>query len=234
MKKANLEMISHEHALLRAALECIQGTMEECDAPAEALLREVRSERLLEAARALVRAADGGGPLTFAELREANVERCKNWHTSFLDPNDAWNLGDWANAMQGEAGELAEIIEILMLSNAIFKSAGNAGNTVKKIRRHDTGARQGNVARDGDRNYLVKKALKELGDTIIYGDLLAAKLGGALDAAITEAFNQVSARQGLPQRLRQAPVDFAPVEHYPSGTVHTVTINQKNTPPDFS
>ena len=115
-------------------------------------------------------------PLTFDALRTVNVTRCKRWHPPESTP---WTAADcWSNAMCGEAGELA--------------------NVVKKIRRHETGARN-----EGDPtpDELRTMAAAELADVVIYCDLLADFLGVDLGDAITRKFNKVSEKYGFPERL---------------------------------
>lgn len=117
--------------------------------------------------------------LTYAALSEVNLERCQEWHPGFPERNAGdWTGGDWANAMQGEAGE--------------------AGNVVKKLRRVETGF-PGKV--DAPPPELLAKLGEELADTIIYADLVATYYGIDLGAAVIAKFNAISVREGLPQRL---------------------------------
>lgn len=113
--------------------------------------------------------------LSFDDLRRVNATRCERWHSEDSSP---WSLADWSNALCGEAGELA--------------------NFVKKIRRHETGARN-----DGDPSVeeLRAKARLELADVVTHADLLAMKLGVDLAEAIREKFNKVSEKFGFPERL---------------------------------
>jgi NTP pyrophosphatase (non-canonical NTP hydrolase) len=46
-------------------------------------------------------------PLTFAELRDANRDRCGG---SF-HPLESWSLSDWATALAGEVGEACNLIK---------------------------------------------------------------------------------------------------------------------------
>lgn len=122
--------------------------------------------------------------LMFGELSETNARRANRWHGGFPMVEDGWTIADWSNAMCGEAGE--------------------AANVVKKIRRLDTGiqqAEQGDRSEDEMRSALIYKLAKELGDTIIYADLLATKAGISLADAVVYAFNQVSDREGFPEKL---------------------------------
>lgn len=107
-------------------------------------------------------------PLDFDTLRHANVERCEQvFHKLYH-----WTPTDWACAFAGEAGE--------------------ACNAVKKLRRHDDGT---NTAKDpATKKELVTTIAAEIADTIIYADLLAARLGINLSDAIRQKFNVVSER----------------------------------------
>lgn len=111
--------------------------------------------------------------LTFHRLRNKNIERAAMWHPGF-PTEDSWSLADWSNAMMGEAGE--------------------AANVVKKLRRQETGTRGRN---DPELDALREQLGEELADTIIYADLLAAKLGINLAEAIICKFNKISVREGL-------------------------------------
>ena len=118
--------------------------------------------------------------LGFHELRTINAARCVRWHAPGSLP---WSLADWSNAMQGEAGE--------------------AGNVVKKIRRHETSV---NAANDPPSPELFAKLADELADTIIYADLLAHEAGIDLGAAVVSKFNATSEREGFPERLGESDV----------------------------
>ncbi len=106
--------------------------------------------------------------MNLSELRAANVERCEQ----VFHPLLSWSPTDWACAMAGEAGE--------------------ACNEVKKLRRMADGT---NTAKDPQTESEAVAAIgQELADTIIYADLLAARLGIDLSAAIRDKFNEVSRR----------------------------------------
>lgn len=113
--------------------------------------------------------------LTFVALRIANVARCEDsFHTV-----DAWSVAEWAVAFAGEAGE--------------------ACNAVKKLRRHADGL---NTAKDpATERECVNAIAEELADTIIYADLLAARLGIDLGQAVREKFNAVSELRGSAQQI---------------------------------
>lgn len=102
------------------------------------------------------------------ELRTANVKRCEK----VFHPLTEWNPAEWACAMAGEAGE--------------------ACNVAKKITRLESGT---NTAKDPQTMDECRQLMgKELADTVIYADLLAASLGINLGDAIRDKFNEVSER----------------------------------------
>ena len=108
-------------------------------------------------------------------LRKANLQRCE----SVFHPLHDWSPTDWACAMAGEAGE--------------------ACNAVKKLRRMDSG---GNTAKDPQTiNAAIHDIAMELADTVIYVDLLAARLGIDLGLAIVHKFNLVSDRMNSEIKL---------------------------------
>jgi len=113
--------------------------------------------------------------LTFSQLRQANVTRCNRWHTKA--GIEEWTLSDWAVAMAGEAGEVCDVI--------------------KKLNRD----RDGTVGNKRTRAELLGDLANEIADTAIYLDLLAARAGVDLAAAIASKFNEVSERNGFPDRL---------------------------------
>ena len=119
--------------------------------------------------------------LTLWDLHEVNTLRATKWHPGFPyweTPAQEWNLADWSNAMQGEAGE--------------------AGNVVKKIRRHETGHPG---SQDPNLRVLLEKLGEELADTLIYLDLVATKAGINLAEAVKNKFNAVSDREGFSEKL---------------------------------
>lgn len=115
--------------------------------------------------------------LTFDQLRATNTERALRWHRGGLAE---WSVNDWLVAMGGEAGE-----------------ALNAG---KKHRRILSGLQQhGDVPKS--LSDAEEKIMEELADTVIYCDLVAARLGRPLSNAIVKKFNAISEREGFPERL---------------------------------
>jgi hypothetical protein len=190
LAKYTPDAIAHEHAVIRGALACLASSLEETGnedrLESEARTRVGNFRHLLEMCRRLVKACDPvqDDSLRFDELNKVNVQRCHRWHPDFTDPDDEWSIADWSNAAVGEAGEMA--------------------NYIKKLRRLDLQPTES--CESAEREFLVQRALKELGDTVIYMDLLATKLGFSLSHAVILAFNEVSNREGAPERLR--PEDY--------------------------
>lgn len=114
--------------------------------------------------------------LTFAELRAANLARCRHWHQGGIED---WSFADWLLATVGELGE--------------------AANVAKKLKRIQDGI-PGN--KPGEDEATLRAALgKEIADVMIYLDLLAAREGIDLAAAVIAKFNATSERVGFPDRL---------------------------------
>lgn len=119
--------------------------------------------------------------LTLEQFAEINAQRAKRWHDGDIA---RWSVSDWLMAMAGEAGE-----------------ACNAG---KKLRRIEESI--SNLSAEADRQLSTRdqaldKIAEELADTVIYCDLVAARIGRPLADAIRKKFNEVSERYGFPERL---------------------------------
>lgn len=114
-------------------------------------------------------------PLTFDEVSVINRHRSAAWHAGYSIP---WTGSDWSNAMGGECGE--------------------AQNVVKKLRRAECGMAG---KKDASPEDLVKALGDELADTFFYLDLVANHYGIDLPTAIVAKFNEVSEREGFPERL---------------------------------
>ena len=71
--------------------------------------------------------------------------------------------------------------------------------TLKKLHRHDEGIQQ--AADPKDRDELVRRVATEIGDTVVYLDLLAQRLGLRLEDCVRDTFNRVSIREGFPERI---------------------------------
>lgn len=107
--------------------------------------------------------------LTFAKMRYANLARLDD----IFHPIDEWNACEWACAMAGEAGEVC--------------------NAVKKMKRMETGS-----TTEGDpTNYTdaIDAIGSEIADTILYLDLLAARLSIDIGHEVCKKFNEVSERR---------------------------------------
>jgi NTP pyrophosphatase (non-canonical NTP hydrolase) len=113
---------------------------------------------------------------TFRSISAINRRRARRWHPRGLED---WSVLEWAGAMAGEAGE--------------------AANAAKKVRRLEQRLRQ----RKGpvDMADAIRKLAGEVADTYLYLDLLCARVGIDFRAAIVEKFNEVSEREGFPERL---------------------------------
>ena len=104
------------------------------------------------------------------KLREANLQRVPFFgHTLY-----SWNPLEWAGALVGEAGEVA--------------------NIAKKMRRRQDGC----DANAPPLSVLREQLGYELADVLIYADLLAAREGIDLEVAVKKKFELVSQRVGFP------------------------------------
>lgn len=115
--------------------------------------------------------------LTFDQLRRVNGQRGREWH----GPGglEAWTPLEWAGALCGEAGELA--------------------NVAKKMKRIDDGIR--GRESEQDKGPLVEKLADECADVLIYLDLLADRCGIDLGEAVRKKFNKTSEDRGFTHRL---------------------------------
>jgi NTP pyrophosphatase (non-canonical NTP hydrolase) len=114
--------------------------------------------------------------LDLAMLRAVNIERARYWHGGSIE---GWSTLEWCAAMCGECGE--------------------AANAAKKLKRLDDGIISSN--NPVNRVDAVRELAKELADTLIYLDLVAAREGIDLAKAVVDAFNQVSKREGFTFRI---------------------------------
>ena len=102
---------------------------------------------------------------------EANRTRCES-PEGFNQPIVSWSMNDWFTAAMGELGE--------------------AANVAKKLRRSEDGIK-GNKEPD---SVLLMKLAEEIGDTLIYLDLLAQRAGLDLSYCVMTSFNNKSAEIG--------------------------------------
>lgn len=106
-------------------------------------------------------------------LRETNMERAKYFGHGGLFEEDGWNIAEWGCALGGEAGELL--------------------NVLKKFNRQ--------APFDPSPEELTRMAANEIGDVLIYLDLIAAKLQLELADCARNKFNATSDRYGYDQRI---------------------------------
>lgn len=114
--------------------------------------------------------------MNFNDLRKANKARCEA-QNGFNHKIEDWSLSDWLVAASGELGE--------------------ACNVAKKLNRIRDGVR-GNKEKQEE---LQEKFRKEIGDTLIYLDLIATSQGFTLEEAAREVFNSKSEEIGYPVRI---------------------------------
>lgn len=107
--------------------------------------------------------------LDFETLRNKNVARCNE----VFHPLESWSPSDWATALAGEVGE--------------------ACNFIKKLRRLDGADSHHDTPKE--REYLIKEIGKELADSLIYLDLLAARFDIDLSQVTIDKFNEVSGKR---------------------------------------
>lgn len=124
--------------------------------------------------------------VTFEEFSRANLARCES-PQGFNFELESWSVSDWMLAVFGELGE--------------------ASNVRKKLNRSRDGAR-GNRQSDDE---LRDKFRREIGDTLVYLDLLAQYQGFDLLGAALEVFDLKSEEIGYPVRLKdgRGPVEEA-------------------------
>ena len=108
-------------------------------------------------------------------LRQVNVERMHRYPSC-----SGWNLLEWAGALCGEAGELANFCKKHLLVNGPTSLSSPEG---------------------AERERLRQEIGKEIADVLIYADLLAYEAGFDLWPLIVAKFNEVSERRGYPERL---------------------------------
>lgn len=141
----------------------------------------------------------------FDRLRELNVARVPYFNH---DLND-WSALEWAASMMGEAGE--------------------AANFAKKLKRYDDGC---NVNLDKTRGELVEALGAELADVIIYLDLLAAREGIDLEAALIKKFDEVSDRVGYDRKLGYVD-NFKPTHEFVEPVVEAFRLGHDEEPDWF-
>jgi NTP pyrophosphatase (non-canonical NTP hydrolase) len=149
-------------------------------APVDDDYPEVRSDyecalrNFIDALRANGRLAPVQKGDFMTRLRVENASRGRRWHPSGLV---SWSLSDWFTALAGEVGEL--------------------GNVVKKMNRFRDGL-TGNKESIAE---LTAMLPKECADILIYLELFSQVADFDLVEATTQKFNEVSIRNGFPERL---------------------------------
>lgn len=114
------------------------------------------------------------------KLREENVKRCES-PEGFNHKLDSWSTAEWMCAAAGELGE--------------------AANIAKKMLRITSGIQKVNKWKDMDIDVLRQELAGEIGDAIVYLDLIAKKEGIDLKAAITYSFNKKSEEIGYSGKI---------------------------------
>lgn len=112
------------------------------------------------------------GFLTFNFLRDINTKRAELWHKGGLTE---WSISDWAVAMAGEAGEVCDAVKKLNRMNSGFTSANNPPSQKEAY----------------------AAIAQEIGDTVLYLDLLASRCGLKLEDCVRETFNRVTRREAF-------------------------------------
>lgn len=127
--------------------------------------------------------------LSFAALATISRARCE----AQFAPIDEWTPWDWSNAMAGEVGEACA--EGLTLLAALSASSGKVCNLTKKMARIWPGnqfQQSFNKPEDERIEELRERMALELGDVVLYAELLAQRVGKTLEWCVTEAFNRKS------------------------------------------
>lgn len=119
--------------------------------------------------------------LTFQQVIHASLSRTSRWHPNGVQD---WSPLEWAGAMAGEAGE--------------------ACNAAKKLKR--IADRLQNINLEPGRSLTECESAsrhvgREVADTILYGLLLAVRVGVDLESTLIEVFNQKSEEYGFPERI---------------------------------
>lgn len=119
--------------------------------------------------------------LSFEGFAIVNEQRAKRWHDGDIA---MWSVSDWLMAMAGEAGE-----------------ACNAGKKLRRIEESIANLSTEPERQLSTREAALDKIAEELADTVIYCDLVAARIGRPLVDAVRKKFNEVSDRYGFPEKL---------------------------------
>jgi NTP pyrophosphatase (non-canonical NTP hydrolase) len=117
-------------------------------------------------------------PLTFKHFSQQNLARSIKFMGGTLA---VWSVSDWGCAAGGEMGEVLD--------------------GIKKLRRLEEKIHSNNKAQPEHATEAVIHILKEIGDTATYLDLLAQRMGSDLETCLRAAFNSVSERENLSERI---------------------------------
>lgn len=122
--------------------------------------------------------------MDFRKISEANLRRCEA-SNGFNHRLRDWSQSDWFVAAAGELGE--------------------ACNVVKKLNRYRDGiyASTNFKSMALSERELLDKLRQEVGDTVLYLDLIAHYNGFTLEAAAIEVFDAKSRELGYPVILAQ-------------------------------
>ena len=118
--------------------------------------------------------------LSFDEFRETNRARCEE----MAQPLDGWLPSQWSNAMAGEVGEACNITKKM---DRIWPA-----NQFKQ---------SWNKPEDQRMEELRERLKREIGDVVIYADLLASREGLTLEECVRTAFNEKSVEIGSHRRV---------------------------------
>lgn len=118
--------------------------------------------------------------MTFELFRQTNRNRCEE----MAQPLDAWLPSQWSNAMAGECGEACNITKKM---DRIWPA-----NQFKQ---------SWNKPEDSRMAELRERLKREIGDVVIYADLLASREGMTLEECVRTAFNEKSEEIGSDRRL---------------------------------
>lgn len=118
--------------------------------------------------------------MNFNDLSTINKKRCENIN-GFNHPLDSWRPSQWSNGMAGECGE--------------------ACNITKKMDRIIDNIQRTSKPNDRSMSNLKEKLMLELGDMIIYADLLAQRCDFKLEDCVKLAFNSKSDEIGFNEKL---------------------------------
>lgn len=114
--------------------------------------------------------------LKLSVLAAQNRSRAERWHKG---PLTSWTPTEWALAAAGEMGELCNAIKKYnRLTQGIFSNNNPDGETAA-----------------------VQSIATEIGDVVVYLDLLAQRMGLRLEDCVRDTFNRISEREGMPERL---------------------------------